>query len=268
MHAAVASRRVARDVGGAADDEHRAHAGGPRGEQPRLAVLEDEAVGRRDAERAGAVQVIRRGRACDARTPSPPMRARGSTQSAMPSLPRKESITARGLEETTPSGSRIAASRIASGAPGTGVTSAAMPVQYTSSSSASAAVPPAMPVPARITSATCSQVRPRVSECGREKSGNAVAPATTRIAVSVWISLSTSVPSRSKSAARTGVTREPAGSRAAATRTSASGRSHRRCRARASSQGPSSRCRRSRSSRRRRLRSRGSRSASARAIPR
>ena len=57
MQAAVASSGVARDVGGAAHDEHRAHAGGPRGEQPRLAVLEDEAVGGRDAERAGALQV-------------------------------------------------------------------------------------------------------------------------------------------------------------------------------------------------------------------
>ncbi len=60
---------------------------------------------------------------------SPPIRARGSTQSATPSLARNESITARGLEETTASRRCVAACRIASGAPGTGVTSAAMSVQ-------------------------------------------------------------------------------------------------------------------------------------------
>src|SRR5688572_6629096 len=38
------------------------------------------------------------GSGLDARTSSPPMRARGKTQSATPSFPRNESMTARGLD--------------------------------------------------------------------------------------------------------------------------------------------------------------------------
>ncbi len=153
------------------------------------------------ARRAG----IPRGAACCGLTTSPPMRARRSIRPATPSFSRNESITERGLPDTTPSFRlRAAAARNASGAPGIGFTSVASSVQRTSSSSASRSAGASIFVSTRILSATCSQVRPRVSECGSAKSGTPWRAVTTLIARSVWTSLSTSVPSRSKNAARTG----------------------------------------------------------------
>ena len=70
-------------------------------------------------------------------TASPPMRARRSMQSSTPSLSRNESITERGLDDTTPSFRlRAAAARTASGAPGIGFTSVATSFQCASRSAA------------------------------------------------------------------------------------------------------------------------------------
>ncbi len=93
-------------------------------------------VGGIDAERARREQETLRiglgvadGVAADARA--------GSMQSSTPSLSRKESITERGLEETTPSFRlRAAAARTASGAPGIGFTSVATSFQCASRSAA------------------------------------------------------------------------------------------------------------------------------------
>ena len=168
---AVASAVFAGNVGGAAGDEHRAHAGRARGLEPGQAVLEHERFGRLDAERlrapsrkpsgSGLPTLHRRRRRC-ARADRRNRRRRAWS--------RNESITERGLEDTTASLSPARRRAHASGAPGIGCTSVASAVQYVEQLVGKRPPVGIDPRCARgCVSATCSQVRPRVSVCGSVK---------------------------------------------------------------------------------------------------